>query len=109
MSLSSYSGVDLLPTPDRNTIPNATPSNNTASTLAARHKWDNFEVYRGYTYARRANPSAQTNLIIEAARRLDRPTGAESGRARAASPEAVEPSGELDARRPNRVRREEKD
>jgi len=109
VSLSSYSGVDLLAAPDRNTILNATPSNNTASMLAARYKWDKFEVYRGYTYARRANPSAQTNLKIEAALRLDRPTGAESGRARAASPEAVEPSGQLDASRPNVVPRKEED
>src|SRR3984885_879060 len=38
-----------------------------------------------------------------------RPTGAESGCARAASPETVEPSGELDARRSNIVHRKEKD
>src|SRR3984885_9148719 len=38
-----------------------------------------------------------------------RPTGAESECARAASPEAVEPSGELDARRSNIVHRKEKD
>jgi hypothetical protein len=37
------------------------------------------------------------------------PTGAERGCARAASPEAVEASGQLDAGRPNGVRRKEKD
>jgi hypothetical protein len=44
VSLSSYSSVDLLAAPDRNTILNATPSNNTASMLAARYKWDEFEA-----------------------------------------------------------------
>ena len=44
----------------------------------------------------------------DAALRLGRPTGAESGCARAASPEAVEPGDQLDAGRSNDVRRKEK-
>ena len=96
VSLSSYGGSSGRLRPQ--TILKATLSNNTASMLAARYKWDKFEVYGGYTYARRANPSAQTNLKIEAALRLDRPTGAESGRARAASPNSpLTKSGSADS------------
>ncbi len=57
VALSSYGGADLPAGYDPNSILKATLSNNTAFMLAARYKWDKYEVYGGYTYARLANPS----------------------------------------------------
>ncbi len=57
VSLSSYGGVDFLVAYDPNTILKARLSNNTASMPAATYKWDKFEVYSRYIYARLANPS----------------------------------------------------
>jgi predicted porin len=57
VALASYGGSGLPAGYDPNTILKATLSNNTAFLVAARYKWDKWEVYGGYTYARLANPS----------------------------------------------------
>ena len=57
VSLSSYAGTGLPAGYDPNAILKATLSNNTGFVLAAKYKWDPFEVYAGYTWVRLANPS----------------------------------------------------
>jgi predicted porin len=57
VALQTYGGAGLPAGYDPDTILKATLSNNTAFMVAARYKWDKFEVYGGYTYARLANPS----------------------------------------------------
>ena len=57
VSFSSYAGSGLPAGYDPNSILKATLSNNTGFVLAARYKWDPFEAYAGYTWARLANPS----------------------------------------------------
>ena len=57
VSLSTYGGSGLPPGYDPNTILRATLSNAAGFLVAARYKWDPFELYAGYTYARLANPS----------------------------------------------------
>jgi predicted porin len=57
VSLSSYAGSGLPAGYDPNTILKATLSNNSGFALGAKYKWDQWEFYSGYTYARLANPS----------------------------------------------------
>jgi predicted porin len=57
VTLSSYFDSGLPAGFDPNSILKATLSDNTGLLLGARYKWDQWEVYGGYTYARLTNPS----------------------------------------------------
>jgi predicted porin len=57
VSLQSFSGSDVPAGYNPASILQATLANVTAILVAARYKWDNAEIYGGYTYARLANPS----------------------------------------------------
>ena len=57
MIFSSYFDSGLPAGFDPNSILKATLSDNTGLLLGARDKWDQWEVYGGYTYARLTNPS----------------------------------------------------
>ena len=57
VGLATFGGSGLPPGYDPNAILRGTLSNNTGVLVAARYKWDPFEVYAGYTYSRQANPS----------------------------------------------------
>jgi predicted porin len=73
----SYGGSGLPAGYDPNTILKATLSNNTGFLLAAKYKWNPFEVYGGYIYTRLANPSdAFTNGFPTIAQGIFVPPGA---------------------------------
>jgi predicted porin len=57
VSLSTFGGSGLPPGYDPNSILKGTLSNNTGALVAARYKWDQFEIDAGYTGSRQANPS----------------------------------------------------
>ncbi|TAL80916.1 MAG: porin [Beijerinckiaceae bacterium] len=57
VSLQSFSGSDVPAGYNPASILQATLADVTAILVAARYKWDNSEIYGGYTYARLANPS----------------------------------------------------
>jgi predicted porin len=55
--LATFAGSGLPAGYDPNAILRGTLSNNAGVLVAARYKWDPFEVYAGYTWSRQANPS----------------------------------------------------
>jgi predicted porin len=57
VSLQSFSGSELPAGYDPNSILRATLANVAAALVAARYKWDQWEIYAGYSYARLSNPS----------------------------------------------------
>lgn len=57
VSLQSFSGSGVPAGYNPASILQATLADVTAILVAARYKWDNSEIYGGYTYARMANPS----------------------------------------------------
>ena len=57
VSLQTFSGSDLPAGFDSASILQATLADVAAFLVAARYKWDNSEIYGGYSYARLANPS----------------------------------------------------
>jgi predicted porin len=57
VSLQTFSGGNLPPGYDPNSILQATLANVAAVLVAARYKRDQLEIYAGYTYARLSNPS----------------------------------------------------
>jgi len=77
VSQLSYGGSGLPTGYDPNTILKATLSNNTGFLLAAKYKWNPFEVYGGYIYTRLADPSdAFTNGFPTIAQGIFVPPGA---------------------------------
>ena len=57
VSLQTFSGSDLPAGSNPASVLQATLANIATFLVAARYKWDKWEIYGGYTYARLANPS----------------------------------------------------